>query len=163
MRFIARFLRKAKSAKIDGDFVFVSGDEGELDPYIDFFDDNDWLWVSDKQYKKRMSKLTERDKMKLKTDFFFDNEKPQHEILNIYKAMDKKFYYLTDIIMLLKDSFQFDLEGVPTKAKKIIQSVHGIKKGRFFIVSFNDMSSQNLKKIMDALHQADSDMVAKYD
>ena len=75
MNKIAKFLHKAnKQVEVKDGFVFVFGTEEELDVYVDFFDDNDWLYVNNTTYKKPISKLSDRDKMKLKTDFFFGGQ-----------------------------------------------------------------------------------------
>jgi len=167
MNKIAKFLHKAnKQVEVKDGFVFVFGTEEELDVYVDFFDDNDWLYVNNTTYKKPISKLSDRDKMKLKTDFFFDiNEsKDNHQILQYYKTLDKNFHYFdAKDIIILTNAFQFNLSDYPVKLKNLIKKQTGVLKGNHYIIKFDDISKNNLNQIFDMMHTLDSEMGSKYD
>lgn len=167
MELIAQFLKASKSVNVKDNFVFVTGTENELDVYIDFFDDNDWLWVNDTMYKKSLSKLTERDKMKLKTDFFFDfnSSSDDDEIIRYYKSLNKNFNYLSinDCVLLLSNAFQFNLTNIPSTVKTLLRKIQGVEKGNFYTIKFDEMTKQNLKNIIDKMRDFDTRQTNKYD
>lgn len=156
MNKIAKFLKATKHTEIKDNIVFVFGTEKELDQYIDFFDDNDWVYVNPTSYKKPVPKLTERDKRVLKVDFFLNAD---HEIKKYYKTLDTKFDTIDhEAVAALNTAFQFNMKILPYSVKKIIKKLKGHNSGLFYVVKFEDMSKQNLKEIIDQMHRADYDI-----
>jgi len=131
----------------------VSGPEEIMNLYIDFLDENEWVYVNNNMYKKSVLKLTLKDKAKLKFDFFFDIDKKdgfEKDFRQQFKRLNLS--NLENLVKVMDNSVQFDIR-IPDQFKTYLKSLNTFTNGKYIIARYNDLSQGQVRKIIDMIEE----------